>query len=267
MRGAAARLGRPFSRQQRRPSVDYILVPVIGAGSHGYVQTATCKETGAEVAIKTIHGNRKVHGSPSTWPSAAAKEAFMLDSVRDHPGVGKLHGSYAQTDELNHLVTELCRGATLQDVIEDSGPLSEPQALGIMRELLSVVDGVHSAGVAHLDVKPGNIILEVAEGGVQLKLIDFGSSELLDDAGVALPGVPGTGGYVAPEGCTKQFHANSDAYSCGVTLHKMLSGYRNGTAHSPRKSRDRIQELCTEWTLCQLWKASQMVLQVYWNNY
>ena len=215
MRGAA-RLGRPFSRQQRRPSVDYILGPVIGAGSHGYVQSATCKETGAEVAIKTIHGNRKVHGLPNTWPSAAAKEAAMLDHVR-HPGVGRLHGSYAQTNELYHLVTELCRGVTLQDLIQESGPLSEHQALDIMRELLSVVDGVHSAGVAHLDVKPGNIILEeLTEGGVQLKLVDFGSSELLNDAGVALPGVPGTGGYVAPEGYTKQFHANSDAYSCGT---------------------------------------------------
>lgn len=239
-------LGLPSVRtvQGRLPSVDYELGPILGAGVHGHVQSATCRTSNRGVAIKTVHHveGRQLHGAANIfgkpWSRAGHKEACMLAAVEGSPAAPRLEAVY-ETSNAVAIVMELCPGPTLQEHIEKRGALPEGQALDICSQLLSAVQGAHQGGVAHLDIKPANINIQfygrAHQNHPRIKLTDFGSAEWLSDAGSTLPCLPGTGGYMAPELLQpgRAFHTNTDAYSIGCVLLRMLNGYRDRAHHPP----------------------------------
>lgn len=50
-------------------------------------------------------------------------------------------------------------GGELQAILDDEGELSEPQAKICMREILQALRYLHSKSIAHLDIKPQNILM------------------------------------------------------------------------------------------------------------
>ncbi len=68
------------------------------------------------------------------------------------------------------LVMEFVRGPTLERVLE--GALTTARAFSIIDDLLAGLEAMHTVGVAHLDVKPANVILR--EGAGEAVLVDFG---------------------------------------------------------------------------------------------
>lgn len=98
-------------------------------------------------------------------------------------------------------------------------------ATRVISQVLDALGAIHSAGIAHNDIKPDNILFDDAD---QAHLIDFGIASRLAAARPELrPGVPpGSPGYVAPEllaGDTPS--AASDIYSAGVVLAEILTGH------------------------------------------
>ena len=80
-----------------------------------------------------------------------------------------------------------------------AGCLSEGEARPIVTSVLGALSHMHTRGVAHLDLKPQNVLVQPKTG--RLKLIDFGSAALFT------PGAPaalveefgGTQNYMSPE--------------------------------------------------------------------
>ena len=65
-------------------------------------------------------------------------------------------------------------GGSLEDRLEHDGPLPWPEAARYVADVAEGLVHAHAAGVIHRDIKPGNILLDVAHG--EALLTDFGAA-------------------------------------------------------------------------------------------
>ena len=72
-------------------------------------------------------------------------------------------------------------------------------------------------------MKPENILLEQNKEFDQIKIIDFGTSLVVDD-NKKLDEKLGTPYYIAPEVLAKNYGSKCDIWSCGVITYIVLSG-------------------------------------------
>ncbi|CAO2193336.1 unnamed protein product [Urochloa humidicola] len=88
--------------------------------------------------------------------------------------------------------------------------------------------------IAHLDVKPQNILLDE---NFDAKLSDFGLSKLIDrDKSQVITRMRGTPGYLAPEWLTSHITEKADVYSFGVVVMEIISGRKNLDTSQPEES-------------------------------
>jgi serine/threonine-protein kinase len=105
------------------------------------------------------------------------------------------------------------------------GLMPPAEALRIAGGIAAGIDALHSAGLAHRDLKPGNIMLTPGPGGAAVPvLLDFGLAEPLSVLGTSTL-ISGSPDYMAPE----QFRRASatpaaDIYAFGLILFEMLAG-------------------------------------------
>ena len=86
-------------------------------------------------------------------------------------------------------------GPSLQTVLATSGPLSLPSARSAAMQLKAALEAIHRIGIAHLDVKPGNVLW--CEDLQKLKLIDFGMAEAFCNGSAASPASAASAASVA----------------------------------------------------------------------
>jgi serine/threonine protein kinase len=139
------------------------------------------------------------------------------------------------------LVMELVEGQTLAQALA-GGPLDPAAAAALGAQVAEALAYVHSHGVIHRDVKPGNVLLNAAGGA---KLADFGIARLLgDDAGHTRTGQTiGTAAYLAPEQVTGQpVSRATDVYSLGLVLLEALTGTREYTGPAMEAALARLNQ-------------------------
>jgi serine/threonine-protein kinase len=208
----------------------YRLVSVLGTGGHGAVYEAEHLWTRRRVALKMLrHDRLHVRGLGERF----LREAQATTHVK-HPNiVDVLDMGQDGEDGPLYLVEELLVGTDLRQLMRERGRFTPAEAIELALPVMDALDAAHTAGVVHRDVKPGNIFLIVGtEGRVVPKLIDFGTSRLLDDPGdhghLTMTGEPmGTPAYMSPELARgKRAGPQTDVWAIGVMLYEMLSGER-----------------------------------------
>lgn len=147
-----------------------------------------------------------------------AREILLLRQL-DHPGIAKLLDGYI-SDTKVHLVLEYCRGGDLIHRILQENNFTEDIARHITWQILKIVNYMHSQGICHRDIKPGNLLVSK---GYNVKMIDFGFSIWFNNKSVFDTTV-GTSHYIAPEVLEKEYTYKCDIWSVGVILFLMLSG-------------------------------------------
>jgi PAS domain S-box-containing protein len=132
-------------------------------------------------------------------------------------------------------------------VLEDPGgapvdrllgrPLDVSQFLRIAIPLAGALRRVHARGLVHKDIKPENILVDAASGGVWLTGFGIASRLPREHQAPAPPEViAGTLAYMAPEQTgrmNRSVDARSDLYALGVTFYEMLTGQLPFTAADP----------------------------------
>jgi serine/threonine protein kinase len=119
-------------------------------------------------------------------------------------------------DPVPWLASEFLRGPTLDEAVKAAGPLPEAAVIRLAAGLASGLETIHSAGVIHRDLKPGNVILE----GSGPRVIDFGIARAAEGSDLTRTGaLIGTPGFMSPEQTQSQpLTAASDVFSLGSVL-------------------------------------------------
>ena len=161
-------------------------------------------------------------------------QATMTMKCSKIPAFVRILGFF-ETSESVVLELELLEGMDLFQYVSSKGVLSEKESACILRDILTVLDGMNRAGLAHRDIKPANCLMcktdetsSTDEAPCVVKVADFGMATFVGVDGL-VRGRCGTPGYVAPEIFSAGLHGGYgnkvDVFSAGVTLYVMLCGY------------------------------------------
>ncbi|MEZ4323045.1 MAG: serine/threonine-protein kinase [Myxococcota bacterium] len=140
------------------------------------------------------------------------------------------------------LVMDYLDGETLERRLERA-PLGPSEAVHWAHQATGALSYIHTRGVVHRDVKPGNLFVEDVTGlGSQIRLMDFGIAKVHMKERTRTAVAMGTPAYMSPEQVTGARHvdARSDIFSLGAVLYEMLTGRVAFDAESEYEIQQRI---------------------------
>ncbi|AMW10488.1 serine/threonine protein kinase [Streptomyces qaidamensis] len=157
----------------------------------------------------------------------------------DHPNVVRVYDVVDEGERL-WIVMELVAGRSLERTLAETGPLSPGETSRIGLGLVAALRQVHERGVLHRDIKPGNVLVEHADGVAgsgrgngtgpgragRIVLTDFGIAAIQDAKALTMVGMlVGSPDYMAPERISGRPQGPpSDIWSLGATLCAALGG-------------------------------------------
>lgn len=147
-------------------------------------------------------------------------EISILKSLKHRNIVRLIH---FQWDKKNiYLIMEYCGGGDLGSFIKRHGSLPEAITRKFFRQLAAALQYMRAMNVAHMDLKPQNILLTNRYRPF-IKISDFGLSQYMkkDESTSFFKGSPL---YMAPEIFTRHYDSRVDLWSCGVILYECLYG-------------------------------------------
>jgi len=195
---------------------DYTLGKTLGSGAFGTVRAAIHKETKQNRAVKILK------------KSEQDEEKLFLEvnilSKLSHPNIMQIYEFYDDNTNF-YIVSELCKGGELFDMISEKGCFSEQEACPIMKQLLSAITYCHQNHIVHRDLKPENILLEdKKDSEITIKLIDWGGARYFSK-NKKMTKINGTPYYIAPEVLNEVYDEKCDIWSAGVIFYILLCGY------------------------------------------
>ncbi len=205
---------------------NFTIVSKIGSGGMGEVYLAEQNSIKTKVAIKTL--------APHISADADQVKRFFNEAIAvsriKHAGIVKIFDVGFLPCGRAYLAMEYLEGETLGRRIRRAGRLSLAQLADIARQIASILDATHQAGITHRDLKPDNVFLvpdAELESGQRVKILDFGIAKL---SGVNLTqpsvGTMGTPDYMAPEQWrdSRSVDWHVDAYALGCLAFEMATG-------------------------------------------
>jgi len=200
----------------RKGIADYRFIKVLGTGNHGVFYLAPRPErlpADAELlAVKVLSGA----SSQDTF-RRAVRELAAFAAVSS-PYLVTLYDAGQEGEDLYYSMEYLADGS----LAHPAEPVQRGTALTAVAHAARAAHALHEAGIAHNDIKPGNVLLHAGGG----KLADLGLSRQLTP-GLTVTGLGSSASveYLDPALIRGEAPSRaSDVYALGVTLHRALTG-------------------------------------------
>src|SRR5688500_14715136 len=207
------------------------------------------------VAVKILSGTLAAEADAR---QRFEQEARAIAALND-PHICTIH-DIGRHGDLDYIVLEYLEGETLADRLRRTPVLPVDEAVAIALQIAGALDRAHRAGIAHRDLKPGNVMLvrgAAASDAPEVKLLDFGlaartttsrpsaldaSLDVTATASLAATrpmaavssGISGTLQYMSPEQLDGDAGDHRvDIFAFGCVLYEMLAGrkaFEGGTA-------------------------------------
>ncbi len=220
----------------------YRLERLLAKGGMGRVYVATQLALERTVAIKVLV-------APPLMKADFRRRFLLEASVSaklSHPNIVVVH-DYGESPEGDlFMAMELLEGRPLNQVLRDEGPFEPARGVGLTLQVARALRVAHKRGVAHRDLKPGNVFLERRTADDDqvvevVKVLDFGLVKVFEDGRPSVERdvtqgdmMLGSPRYMSPEQIKcEAVDARSDIYSLGALLFAMVAGRPPFVGSSP----------------------------------
>ncbi len=205
----------------------------LGRGAMGAVYLGHDPQIGRQVAVKTMALAAEFEGPELV----EARQRFFREAETagrlQHPDIVTIFDA-GEDHELAYIAMEYLRGHDLQRHTKSGQLLPVPVVVHIGERVASALAHAHSQGVVHRDVKPANVMVDLASGVV--KVTDFGIARITDSSRTRTGMVLGTPSFMSPEQMSgRRVDGRADLYSLGVMLFQLLTGQLPHRADSMAK--------------------------------
>jgi serine/threonine-protein kinase len=193
----------------------YTVQDRIGQGASAVVHRGWHKDLQRTVAMKflpTIH--------EATARARFARESRALRRL-DHPNIVQVLDT-GEHEGTPYIVFDFVPGGSLGDRIAQE-PLTDGEALAVLDGIAKGLDYAHRLNIVHRDVKPANVLMDLAGSPV---IVDFGLARLLEQPSATATGLfAGTPAYMSPEQAEgKAIGPATDQYSLAALAYELLTG-------------------------------------------
>lgn len=220
----------------------YRIDQYLSSGGFGNTYVATDTAFNEKVAVKELFIKGVCGRTPNSTDISisltenqrafsAQQEKFRKEARRlrklSNPHIVKVHDLFDENGT-SYYVMDFVEGESLSARLKRTKkPMQEGELLLMLPQVLDALECVHNEGIWHLDLKPGNIMID-HKGNVQL--IDFGASKQLKNANgdslstsSAMAYTPGYAPSEQMEQNFEKFGPWTDLYALGATLYNLLT--------------------------------------------
>lgn len=218
----------------------YRIERVLGKGGFGITYLAYQKGLNRYVAVKEFfmsdYCNREESTCAVSIPSVGSREVvekYRSKFVKEAQTIAELDNKHIvpiydvfEENGTAYYVMKYIGGGSLSSLVKKGEALSLDVALKYVRQVADALAYCHERNIAHLDVKPGNILIQ---DGMAI-LIDFGISKHYNEGGDQTSSTPvGISKGYAPleqykKGGVTTFSPVTDIYSLGAVLFRLVTG-------------------------------------------
>lgn len=194
----------------------FVLLDQIGEGATSTVYKVRDNANQQILALKVLKESAARH---PRFAECFHRE-LNIGRQLDHPNVVRIYEA-GQHENWLYLVMEYINGRTLADLLHMTARFRLEEFEPLYRQLLDALQCMHSLGLVHRDIKPGNLMFSAS--GVW-KLMDFGIAREMG-ATATTGSTMGTPDYMSPERLLgKPATPTSDIYAAGIVFFEALAG-------------------------------------------
>jgi serine/threonine protein kinase len=196
----------------------FVLEKQVGVGKMTTIWKAVHSISKVEVAIKAID---KDHIDNQVARTRLQREISLLKKI-EHPFIADFFQVTEDHDYI-YIITEYASHGSLLDHVNANGNLTEDQARRYFSQIIWALEYLHNEKhVVHRDLKCENILLDRYDN---IRLVDFGLSNMFSDVAPQLNTACGSPAYAAPEMVLgKSYTKSADIWSLGVMLYAIVVG-------------------------------------------